>query len=117
MQKNMLIRVSIIVLILVVALLALYIAPDFVSIIKDTFRPYEEYGTQISEAATYDDVEKKIGKFRYECEPAETTGAGLTFFSCSYDLRGDREFVMTFLYTYPEKAVKRIMSTSTIHDY
>jgi len=92
-------------------------ADDFVDTIKDAFRPYEEYRTQSSEAATYDDVEKKIGKFKYECEPAETTGDGLTFFTCSYDLRGDREFVMTFLYTYPEKAVMRIMSTSTIYDY
>jgi hypothetical protein len=44
-------------------------------------------------------------------------GDGLTFFACSYDLRGDRKFVMTFLYTYPEKAVMRIMSPSTLYDY
>lgn len=92
-------------------------APDFVDIIEDAFRPYEEYGIQSSQAATYDDVEEKIGKFKYECEPAETTGDGLTFFGCSYDLRGDREFVMTFLFTDPEKAVMRIMSTSKIYDY
>jgi hypothetical protein len=91
-------------------------APDFVNTIKHAFRPYEDK-TQSSEAATYDDVEKKIGIFKYKCEPAETTGDGLTYFTCSYDLRGDREFVMTFIFTYPEKAVMRIMTTSTIYDY
>jgi hypothetical protein len=91
-------------------------ALDFVRIIGDTFRPYEKYGIQSSEAATYDDVEKKIGKFKYECEPDVHQADGLTYFYCSYDLRGDREFVMTFLYTYPEKAVMRIMSTSRFDD-
>jgi hypothetical protein len=91
-------------------------APDFVRIIKDTSRPYEEYRIQSSEAATYDDVEEKIGKFKYECEPDVHQADGLTYFICSYDLRGDREFVMAFLYTYPEKAVMRIMSTSRFDD-
>ena len=92
-------------------------APDFVDIIETTFRPYEAYGIPSSEAATYDAVEEKIGTFRYGCETPETNGNGLISFTCSYDLRGDRKFIMTFLYTYPEKAVKRIMSTSTIYDY
>jgi len=92
-------------------------APDFVRIAESTFRPYEANGIPSSEAATYDDVEQIIGRFQYGCEPAETTGDGLTFFTCSYDLRGDREFVMTFLYTYPEKAVMRIMSTGLVYDY
>jgi hypothetical protein len=92
-------------------------AADFVEVVEDAFRPYEWYGIPSSEAATYDEVEEKIGKFKYECEPTETTGDGLTYFVCSYDLRGDREFVMTFIYTYPEKSVMRIMSTSTVYDY
>jgi len=92
-------------------------AVDFLRIILDTFRPYEEYETDSSEAATYDDVEKMLGSFKYQCGPDVHQADGLTYFSCSYDLRGDREFVMTFLYTYPEKAVMRIMSTSLVYDY
>ena len=85
-------------------------------IIGDTFRPYEIYGMESSEAATYDEVEEKIGAFKYECEPVVHQANGLTCFRYSYDLRGDREFVMTFLYTHPEKAVMRIMSTSRFDD-
>jgi hypothetical protein len=82
--------------------------PDFYDIIRDTFRPYESYEIESSEAATYDEVEEKIGMFRYECEPAVTTGDGFTFFSCTYDLHGDREFIIGILYTYPDNAVYRI---------
>jgi hypothetical protein len=91
-------------------------ALDFVPIIRDTFRPYESYGIPSSDSAVYTDVDAKIGAFKYDCEPVETTGDGLTFFTCNYDLRGDRRFVMTIIYTYPENAVMRIMSTSRYQD-
>jgi len=82
--------------------------PDFYRVIRDAFRPYEAYGIASSEAATYAEVEDRIGIFRYECEPIVTTGDGFTFFSCDYDLRGDREFIIGIMYTYPENAVFRI---------
>ena len=82
--------------------------PDFYEIIRDTFRPYESYEIPSSEAATYDEVEKKIGMFEYECESVATTGDGFSFFRCRYDLRGDREFIIGILYTYPDNAVFRI---------
>jgi hypothetical protein len=80
---------------------------DFYKIIRDTFRP-NEYETGNSEASTYEEVEKKIGNFKYECDDVATTGDGFSFFSCRYDLRGDREFIIGIMYTYPEMAVFRI---------
>jgi hypothetical protein len=82
--------------------------PDFYNIIRDTFRPYEAYKIASSEAATYDDVEEKIGSFMYDCESVVTTGDGFTFFRCAYDLPGDREFIIDILYTFPDNAVFRI---------
>ena len=82
--------------------------PDFNKIIRDTFRPYEAYDIESSEAATFDEVEKKIGKFKYECDPVVETGDGFTYFRCRYDLRGDREFITGIMYTYPDNAVFRI---------
>lgn len=82
--------------------------PDFYDVIRDTFRPYQQYEINSSEATTYEEVEKKIGIFRYECEPIVTTGDGFTFFSCSYDLRGDRKFVIEIMYTYPDNAAFRM---------
>lgn len=82
--------------------------PDFYGIIRDTFRPFEAYEIKSSEAATYDEVEEKIGIFKYECERVVTTGDGFTFFTCYYDLRGDGEFIIGIMYTYPDNAVFRI---------
>ncbi len=39
-------------------------ATDFVDTIVHAFRPYEEYRTQSSEAATYNDVEEKNWKIQ-----------------------------------------------------
>jgi hypothetical protein len=83
--------------------------PDFIDIIRDTFRPYEAYGTKGNEAATYSEVHKKIGEFEYECESVVTTGDGFTYFICHYDLRGDEEFPIGIIFTYPEMATFRIM--------
>jgi hypothetical protein len=82
--------------------------PDFYEIIRDTFRPYEAYEIPSSEAATYEDVEETIGIFKYECDDVATTGDGFSFYSCRYDLRGDREFIIGIIYTSPDNAVFRI---------
>ena len=83
--------------------------PDFIDIIRDNFRPYEAYQIPSSKAATYDDVEKKKGVFKYECEPVITERDGFTYFICHYDLRGDEEFPIGIIFTYPEMATFRIM--------
>lgn len=82
--------------------------PDFYNLLRDTFRPFEEYEIDSSEAATYEDVEEKIGMFKYECDDVATTGDGFAFYSCRYDLRGDREFIIGIMYTSPDNAVFRI---------
>jgi hypothetical protein len=83
--------------------------PDFIDIIRDTFRPYEAYQISSNEAATYDEVEEKIGVFKYECEPVVTQGDEFTYFICHYDLRGDEEFPIGIIFTYPEMRTFRIM--------
>ncbi len=89
---------------------------DFMKVVRDAFRPYETYEIESSEAATYEEVEEKIGMFKYECEPVETTGDGFSYFRCFYDLRGDRKFIITIFYTYPEMAVMRLGITSRFED-
>ena len=81
--------------------------PDFYDIIRDTFHPYEDE-IDSSKAATYDEVEEKIGMFEYECEPVVYEADGFTYFNCVYDLRGDMEFVIGIMFTYPDNAVFRI---------
>ena len=87
-------------------------ALDFMPTIRDTFQPYEIFGLDGNEAETYELVEEKIGEFRYECEPVVYQADGFTYFVCRYDLRGDREFIITIFYSYPEKVVVRLGSTS-----
>jgi hypothetical protein len=82
--------------------------PDFYDIIRNTFRPYEAYNIDSSEAATYDEVEEKIGIFEYGCFPVVHQTDGFSYFECVYDLRGDEEFFIDIIYTYPENAVVRI---------
>jgi hypothetical protein len=82
--------------------------PDFYDILRDTFRPYEEYEIPSSESATYEEVEEKIGMFKYECRDVITNGDGFSYFRCWYDLRGDREFIIGIIYSYPDNAVFRI---------
>jgi hypothetical protein len=82
--------------------------PDFYDIVRDTFRPYEEYEIASSEAATYDEVEKKLGNFKYECEPIVYQADGFNYFRCFYDFHGDREFIVVIFFTYPDMSVIRI---------
>jgi len=82
--------------------------PDFYEIIRDTFRPYEAYRISNTEAATYEQVEEKIGKFKVECESVVHQADGFSYFNCIYDLRGDREFIIGIMYSYPDDAVFRI---------
>jgi len=83
--------------------------PDFYEIIRDAFRPYEAYQIESSEATTYDEVDEKIGTFSHnECGQVIEESDGFMYFRCWYDLRGDGEFIIGILYTYPDNAVFRI---------
>jgi hypothetical protein len=91
-------------------------APDFYRVIGDAFRPYEEYEIDSIESATYEDVEKKIGAYKFKCESVATTGDGFSFFTCLYDLRGDRFSTLMIIFSYPQNAVFRITG-SPLDDY
>ena len=80
----------------------------FFNIIMDTFRPYEPYQTPSDEAATYDEVNEKIGDFIIGCGNVQHQADGFSFFLCDYDLRGDKAFPIRIMYTYPEMAAIRI---------
>ena len=81
--------------------------PDFNKIVRETFRPYQAYGME-HEAATYDEVENVIGMFKYECESVVYQPDGFNSYVCRYDLRGDREFTIGILFTYPDNVVYSI---------
>ena len=83
--------------------------PDFYDILRDTFRSYE-YEIARNEAKTYEDVEEKIGEFKYECDPVVTTGDDFSYFMCRYDFRGDREFTIGIMFTPPDNAVFRMLT-------
>jgi len=83
-------------------------APDFYQVIRDKFRPYEAYDIDVSESATFEEVEEKIGVFRIECDEVIQTSDGFAFYRCQYDLHGDQEFIIGILFKHPENAVFRI---------
>lgn len=90
--------------------------PDFYRTITDAFRPSDEYNINDGEPATYKEVEERIGAFRYGCEPVATTGDGFSYFTCFYDLRGDRFWIIAIFFTYPEESVFRITTSSLYED-
>lgn len=75
--------------------------PDFNEIIRTTFQP---------RVATFNDVDEKIGMFKQECYPVVHQDDGFSYFRCRYDLRGDEEFIIGIIFTYPDNAVFRIMT-------
>jgi hypothetical protein len=83
--------------------------PDFYDILRDEFRSYE-YEIARNEAATYEDVEDKIGEFKYECDAVVDQADGFSYFMCSYDFRGDRDFVIGIMFTPPDNAVFRVLT-------
>jgi hypothetical protein len=67
-------------------------APDFFSVIGETFQPKN------GPWATYDEVQQKLGKYQFQYDPPVTTGDGLTYFRAHYDLRGDLVFPITMFF-------------------
>jgi hypothetical protein len=68
-------------------------APDFFEDVIKTFRTHDGI------YATYDDVQKKIGKYQFKFEPPVTESDGKTYFVARYDFQGDRVFpIVMFFY-------------------
>jgi hypothetical protein len=84
--------------------------PDFYTVLSKTLKPYEYSKYEISESLTYDDVEEKIGQFKYECWDVVHQKDGFSYFRCSYDLRGDSVYIVAILFSYPDNKVYRIMT-------
>jgi hypothetical protein len=82
---------------------------DFFTVIRADFRPYE-HRDDTNGTATYTEVQEKIGIFLIYCEPVATDAHGISSYTCDYDLRGDRTFLMGIIYTYPDNLVFRIMT-------
>jgi len=81
--------------------------PDFYPVISKTLKPYV-YKYDKRESMNFDDVEEKIGIFRYDCEPVVTTADGFSYYRCHYDFHGDREFIIGILFSYPDNKVYQI---------
>jgi hypothetical protein len=46
----------------------------------------------------YEDVQAKLGTYRYEREPVVRLADGTAYYRCWYDFRGDRVFPVAFVY-------------------
>lgn len=69
-------------------------APDFFGVITRDFQQHD------TDWATYEEVQKRIGKYQFAYEPPVTTGDGLTYFVARYDLKGDRVYpIVMFFYS------------------
>lgn len=65
---------------------AVVYSDDFNNTISDALK------TTNSRQLTFDQVEEKLGRYRYECEPKVTQADGTQSFRCYYDLQGDKIF-------------------------
>jgi hypothetical protein len=74
-------------------------APDFFPAIKKTFEPG---------VSTYSNIYQMLGQYEYLLSPPTTDANGITSFSSSYDLHGDRVTCISFLFT-GEGVLKRII--------
>jgi len=82
---------------------AVVFGPDFFQIIKDSLTPED------GEGATYDEVESYLAEYRYFCEEPVITGDGDEYFSCEYDLVGDRVYPIIIFYN-KDNSIRRIIA-------
>jgi hypothetical protein len=75
---------------------------DFSDIFQDSLLPKE------GNPATYEEVERTLGVFKYECEPVVHQADGLSYFRCSYDLIGDRIHHISIYFSHPEDIIFRV---------
>jgi hypothetical protein len=71
---------------------AIVYAPDFFGTIRQTFFPENRNW------ATFEEVERVLGKYKFKQEPLVTTGDGLKYFVARYDLKGDRIYPITIFF-------------------
>jgi len=80
-------------------------APDFFPAILDYFREGE---------FTHEDVVSKLGRYEYDCEkPIYVPSLDETYYSCAYDLNGDKVFPIGVFYNVKENRhlVSRVIAT------
>lgn len=80
-------------------------APDFFPVILDYFREGE---------FTHEDVIAKLGRYEYNCEkPIYVPSLDKRYYSCAYDLNGDKVFPINVFYDIEEDrhVVTRIIAT------
>jgi|WetSurSiteA1Bulk_404760.scaffolds.fasta_scaffold24138_2 hypothetical protein len=80
---------------------------DFFETIIDSLRPYWHKQDKVG-TATFVVVEEKLGEYKIECESIITEGDGFSYYTCSYDLRGDGSYILYIWFTYPDNFVYRI---------
>ena len=80
---------------------AVVYAPDFFPAVRALFKPG---------VTTYDDIQGKLGNYQYKREPLITQADGTTYFTSSYDLKGDRVFPIHFFFT-KEGTLEKIFAT------
>ncbi len=84
-------------------------APDFFSVIRKSLRPEIEFGWDAANMVTYQDVDNKLGLFKFECEPLTSQDhPKLDYFRCGYDLRGDGVSIIGIYFKHPENTVYRM---------
>lgn len=67
-------------------------APEFFQTIQRDFIHSD------GEVVNYDYVQEKIGKYQYDCGPMIKERTGAEYFSCDYDLQGDRVYPIGILF-------------------
>lgn len=83
---------------------AVVYAPDFFSTIGETFQPENR------EWATYDQVEEKLGEYKYNEEPITKVSDGTEYFRAWYDLHRDRVYPIVIFF-YSDGRLMRIIAT------
>ena len=82
---------------------AIVYAPDF-------FRTIGQYLKESDTGMlTFDDVEGKLGKYKYHCEPTITESDGKRYFVCRYDLNGDRIYPIVIFF-YDDGRIMRVIA-------
>ena len=80
--------------------------PDFYSLLYETFTPKN------ANWATREEVDERIGDYRYDCDIPSIDGEGREFISCDYDFAGDRAFKFE-IWFFSDGEVKRIIADIT----
>jgi len=81
---------------------AVVYAPDFFPAVKAAFEPG---------ITTYDDVQEKLGVYKYRQDPLVIQADGVKYFRCWYDFNGDHVFPIVFSFT-DENVLRQIFASA-----